>query len=92
MSSEKTDRLVILAEIDDERQRQIRLKHGGDTNKFDEENSLNDFVAYISAYAGRAAQKVARNERDGQRFRVNMIKVAALAMAAVEAYDARHSS
>jgi len=77
----------ILGEIVKERAHQIQCEHGGDTNAFDETNSQNDWVAYICAYAGRAANKVARNGREGCKFRENMIKVAALAAAAVEAYD-----
>lgn len=54
---------------------------------FDDGNSQEDWVAYICAYAGRAPGKVFRNQREGQTFRGNMIKVAALAVAAIEAYD-----
>lgn len=57
-------------------------------SEFDKTNSRNDWVAYISAYAGRAAAKVKRNERDGTEFRDMMVKVAALAQAAIEAHDA----
>jgi hypothetical protein len=56
--------------------------------EFDKTNSKNDWVSYITAYAGRAADKVKRNETEGQKFRDNMVKVGALAQAAVEAYDA----
>ena len=80
-----TDR--VLEEIGDERRRQKSLAHGGDTDQFDRTNSENDWVAYICAYAGRASRKVARNERERQDFRSNMIKVAALAVAAIEAFD-----
>lgn len=68
-----------------ERERQIELAHGGDTDEFDAGNSHNDWIAYIVAYAGRAAEKVFRNEREGQTFRENIIKVAALCLAALEA-------
>ncbi len=77
----------ILTEILQERERQIEIQIGGDTNAFDETNSANDWVSYIVAYAGRASSKVHRNERDGQSFRDNMIKVGALVVAAIEAYD-----
>lgn len=75
----------VLVEVAEERQRQLYLAHGGDTNKFDENNSCNDWVAYISAYVGRAADKCPRNK--SHDFRDMMIKVAALAVAAIEAYD-----
>ena len=77
----------VLDEIYLERERQHDLTIGGNTEKFDESNSQNDWVAYITAYAGRASQKVDRNDREGCLFRDNMIKVAALAVAAIENYD-----
>ncbi len=76
-----------LEDIVNERLRQLHIKHGGDTYEFDKTNSRNDWVAYIVAYAGRASDKCARNEKDGQKFRENMVKVAALALAAIEATD-----
>ena len=79
-------RLGIFREVDLERERQIVLRHGGDTAECDKQNTSNDWVAYISTYAGRATAKV------GLNFRTNMIKVAALAVAAIEAFDARQSS
>lgn len=88
-----TFRHVIFAEVDVELDRQVELAHGGDTKAFDEANGINDWVAYICAYAGRASAKVSRNQRedsslnDGERFRANMVKVAALAVAAIESYD-----
>lgn len=54
---------------------------------FDKTNSKNDWVSYVTAYAGRAASKVARNEREHLDFRNMMVKVGALAIAAVEAHD-----
>lgn len=70
-----------------ERLHQKELSHGGDTEAFDKTNTKNDWVAYINAYNGRAADKCFRNEREGQTFRSNMIKVAALALAALEANE-----
>jgi hypothetical protein len=78
---------LVLLEIGTERDRQKTLAHGGDTEEFDRGNSQNDWVAYITAYAGRASEKVARNEKHGEDFRKNMVKVGALAVAAIEAYD-----
>ncbi len=80
-----TDTDHVLDEVAEERQRQIDLAHGGDTAAFDKANSRNDWVAYITAYAGRAADKCPRNECC--EFRDMMKKVAALAVAAIEAYD-----
>lgn len=79
--------MTVLNDIQDERDRQTKLAHGGDTEKFDMGNTQNDWVAYIAAYSGRASQKVGRNTREGQTFRENMVKVAALAIAAIEAHD-----
>ena len=84
-----TRRERVLDEIHDERERQIELKHGGDTDAFDAYNSVNDWVAYITAYAGRAAAKAKINSSEPHNFRTYMIKVAALAVAAIEAYDKR---
>lgn len=50
---------------------------------FDDKNTPNDWVAYITQYAGQAAQL----KFDPTGFRSQMIKVAALAVAAVEACD-----
>ena len=79
--------MTIIQEIEIERQRQKGLAMGGDTDEFDKGNSKNDWIAYINAYSGRAAEKVFKNERENQSFRENMIKVAALAVAAIEASD-----
>jgi len=77
----------IIADIVAERERQKSLAHGGDTDEFDKGNSRNDWIAYLNAYSGRAAQKVFRNEKEGQDFRTNMVKTAALCVAAIEAHD-----
>ena len=75
----------ILQEVAEERERQIDLALEGDTDAFDLDNTQNDWIAFITAYAGRAAEKCYRNHREGLDFRVMMIKVAALAVAAIEA-------
>lgn len=64
-----------------------RAKQVENFEDFDKSNTKNDWVSYISAYSGRAAAKVRRNEREGNDFRSNMVKAAALALAAVEAHD-----
>lgn len=68
-------RYDISEEIINERERQTEI--GNDIN--DDLNSPAEWAGFISQYAGRALD---------EDFRENMIKVAALAMAAVEAYDA----
>lgn len=76
----------ILAER--QRQKQTQLDANGITmDEFDVGNSRNDWIAYINAYTGRAAEKVLRNQREACDFRENMVKAGALAIAAVEAYD-----
>ena len=77
----------VLEDIKKEREKQIQLAHGGNTETFDKTNSKNDWIAYVNAYIGRAAEKVFRNEREQQTFRDNMIKAGALIVAALEAYD-----
>jgi len=69
-----------------ERERQIGLGHGGNTDGFDMQNSQNDWLAYIQAYLGRAANKCARNVKDGQHFAPNLVKAGALILAALEAH------
>lgn len=64
-----------------------RAKQVDQFEDFDKSNSKNDWIAYLNAYSGRAAAKVHRNAREGYDFRSNMVKTAALALAAVEAYD-----
>ena len=66
-------------------ERQVQVEKG--MNDFDKSNTKNDWVAYIVAYAGRAANKVLRNERENQTFRDNMVKTGALALAAIESFD-----
>lgn len=70
-----------------ERERQISCAHGGDTDEFDKTNSRNDWIAYVAGYTGRASQKMFRNERENQSFRENMVKAAAVCVAAIEAHD-----
>ena len=72
--------------VQDVVQERERQKHIID-EEFEAQNTANDFVAYITAYAGRAARKVLRNERQEETFRSNMVKVAAIAVAAIEAFD-----
>jgi hypothetical protein len=64
---------------------EIRKRHN--TVNFDINNTPNDWVSYICAYAGRAAEKVDCNIRENCDFRENMIKVAVLVVAAIETQD-----
>jgi hypothetical protein len=75
----------ILQELD--KVRNIKLSDGSSMEDFDRGNSQNDWIAYINAYTGRAAEKVFRNQRENCDFRSNMVKAAGLAIAAIEAYD-----
>lgn len=82
-----SNREMILDEVAQERGRQIAMGRDRD----DDHNTANDFVSYICGYAGRAAVMY-RNEREGygfNAFRQMMIKVAALAVAAVEWHDTK---
>lgn len=73
----------LYAEIEAERQRALaKLPEG-----YEDKNTMNDYVAYITAYLGRAARGVFRNERENQTFRENMVKVAALAVAALVRWE-----
>jgi hypothetical protein len=66
----------VLLQVQEERRRQEDM-WGAD---FDSRNTINDWISYICSYA-----TTGRN--DEAAFRTDMIKVAALAVAAVEAYD-----
>lgn len=79
--------MSVAQELEQERSRQREMAHGGDTDEFDKSNSQNDWIAYINAYTGRAAQKVFRNERENQAFRENIVKAGALCVAAIESHD-----
>jgi hypothetical protein len=73
-----------------ERMRQKTLKfEGTPADEFDTINTRNDWVAYITAYAGRASI-CHRNFAEGHDFRKMMVKVGALAAAAIEAHDRGH--
>ena len=76
----------IIDEITEERQRQKDVVVPDDN--FDAANSQGDWVSFITAYAGRASNRVSRNKRENQSFRDCMVKVAATAIAAIEAHDA----
>lgn len=73
---------TILAEIETEREYQDQ-KWG---HAFDDENTPHEWVAYIAHYAAR---HLAGNPAgvDVDKFRLDMVKVAALAVAAIEAVD-----
>ena len=77
-------RQIILTEIEEERLRQISK---GTDGSYDKNNSKNDWIAYINAYTGRAADRVFKNAEQNEGFRENIVKVAALAVAALESYD-----
>lgn len=59
----------------------------GDMTEFDRNNTRNDWISYINAYTGRAAEKVFRNQKEEQDFRRNMVKAAGLAISAIIAHD-----
>lgn len=73
----ETQKVIIL--IKDEVSRQESI---GNTNT-DNFNTPNDWVAYITSYAGRAADTY-RNGCENQSFRENLIKVAALCVSALK--------
>ena len=69
---------TILRDVVTERQHQV-AKWG---IEFDDKNTINDWVSYITSYAGQAAF-----EDNAAVRRHKLIQVAALAVAAVEAFD-----
>lgn len=80
------DQMDVYQAIEAERNRQ---KAWG-SDEFDKGNTRNDWIAYIVSYAGDAA-KVKKKEKSGteedMRFVRNLVKVAALAIAAIEAHE-----
>lgn len=74
---------TILAEVHTEREYQTE-KWGTDNDAF---NTPFHWNAYINQYASRHLIGTPLDETDPVLFRVDMIKVAALAVAAVEALD-----
>lgn len=80
----------IFAEAIEERHRSVEYFKGIGVNihEFDKSNTRNDWISYITTYAGRASEKVHSNERGG--FRANMLKVINLAVAAIQAYDEKY--
>lgn len=53
-------------------------------SEFDAKNTMNDWISYITRYAGQA---VVFNKDNKVTFRDNLFKVAALAVAALEQED-----
>lgn len=64
-----------------EKERAYQDKEWG--RDFDKKNTINDWVTYIMIYAGESS----RQGLDIEEWRTKMIKVAALAVAAIELYD-----
>ncbi len=70
--------------VEEERNRQKALSHGGDTDNFDKTLSANDFLSLTMSYLGRAAQKSFRNEREKQNYQDNIVKAITLLYASLE--------
>ena len=68
----------IWAEIQEERERQSKNWGGA---QHDDQHTPNDWIAFIAYHAGRGSYR--------SNFRTQMVKVAALAVAAIEAWDRR---
>ncbi len=62
------------------------------TNINDDTSTKNDWVAYVIAYLGRAADKVFRNQRENQDYRANLIKAGGLIISALVANDIKENS
>jgi hypothetical protein len=77
----------VFVAISAERAKQEGLREDARFKGVDDTNTPNDWVAYICAYAGRAATKCFRNEREGVDRKDMLIKTAALCVAALEAEE-----
>lgn len=73
----------IIVEIANERARQDALWG----NDFDDKNTANDWGQFIVNYLGKATYDGRKKEYSPEKFRKNMLIVATLAVAAVEAVD-----
>ena len=81
---DKLLRTVIFAEIDTERERQ----DGMWGHEFDDKNNPNDWVTFVTRYLSRAADETVSRLEDIEKFyRLNMLKAAAITVAAIEAFD-----
>jgi hypothetical protein len=70
---------------------EVLAEHDAQSNALDLQLSENDWIAFITAYAGRAARGVRRNERENQTYRANLVKVGGLVLSALAAYDVKNS-
>jgi len=78
--------LSILEEIRRERIRQKDMWSG----EFDRENTINDWLTYMVVYLARGAQwhpDCPDFDEAKEKFRENLVKVATLAVAAIECLD-----
>lgn len=82
----------ILNDLNAERIYQLTKAHsaqsGGWTPEFDDQNTATDWIAFITHYAGRAYTFF----KDPVYFRKYMVKVAALAIAAIESIDRKQDT
>lgn len=88
LSKVSPDRAAVLSDVAFEREQQD-AKYGGEGH--DDQHTPNDWIVLIARYASNAAAYPACNEdwteEDSARFRKNMVRAAALAVAAVEYID-----
>ena len=85
------DRKAIFAELEAERSHQDKVWG----SEFDDRNTINDWIAYLVKYLGRAISAAGTSDKDasdGIGFRNAIKKVAALCIAILErgAYAPRH--
>ncbi len=80
----KLFRSAIFDEIEVERKRQ----DGMWGNEFDDKNTPNDWVTFITRYVSKAAEwNKVLPEDTNHPYRTEMLKAAAICVAALEAYD-----
>lgn len=83
-------RLRILREVSEERNEQVRA-HGW-TEEIDDHHTIPEWVALITRHAGLAVDDGDPAASPAHRFRRQMVRVAALAVAALEAADRREEA
>ena len=70
--------------LSEERQRQVDL---GFDNNFDDTNSISEWITYIVRTASRNYVNLPNNQTDIEKFKTDLIKVAALTQSAYEAIE-----
>jgi hypothetical protein len=73
-----------MQDVMDERHRQVRHGYTADS---DDQNTVNDWIAYITRYLGRAQSAAVYGANSIPNVRQEMVKAVAVGVAMIEALD-----